>query len=93
MDKETRKYTLQLATASSMGIALVLTIFGSFYLGLFLDDKLGTRRFFSFLFLFLGIFVGFKNFYLLIKRIFSDEKKENDTDGKHNGKGPSAEKD
>ncbi len=77
MDKETRKYALQIATASSMGIALVLTIFGSFYLGLFLDGKLGTGRVFSFLFLFLGIFVGFKNFYLMIKKTFSDEKNQN----------------
>ncbi len=100
MDKEARKSALQLATASSMGIALVLTIFGSFYLGLFLDNKLGTGRVFSFLFLFLGIFVGFKNFYLLIKKTFSDDKKENEgkppqenSGDKHHGKGPPAEND
>lgn len=93
MVKESRKYALQLATASSMGIALVLTIFGSFYLGLFLDGKLGTRHFFSFLFLFLGIFVGFKNFYLLIKKIFSDEKTDKDSEDTHHGQGTSAEKD
>ncbi len=93
MDKETRKYALQLATASSMGIALVFTIFGSFYFGLFLDNKLGTRHFFSFLFFFLGIYVGLKNFYVLIKRIFADEKKENDTGSNPHGKGPPAKKD
>jgi ATP synthase protein I len=93
MEKETKKYALQIATASSMGIALVLTIFGSFYLGLFLDSKLGTKHFFAFSFFFLGIFVGLKNFYVLIKRTFSDEKKENGTGNKQNGKGSSAEKD
>ena len=92
MDKEARKSAMQLATASSMGIALVLTIFGSFYLGLFLDGKLGTGHVFSFLFLVLGIFVGFKNFYLLIKRTFSDEKMDEDKEDTHHGKGTSAKK-
>lgn len=93
MDKETRKSAMQLATVSSMGIALVLTIFGSFYLGLFLDGKLGTGHVFSFLFLILGIFVGFKNYYLLIKKTFSDEKTNKDKEDTHqrNGKGTSTE--
>ena len=42
MDKETRKTAIQLAYASSIGIAMVLAIFGGLYLGVHLDRKFGT---------------------------------------------------
>jgi ATP synthase protein I len=74
MDKETRKSLIQLANISSMGIALGLTIFGCFFIGLYLDRKLGTSYFFTFFFLLLGIAAGFKNIYGLIKRSLYDEK-------------------
>ena len=35
MDQETRKYAMQMAFASSIGIAMVLAIFGVFTWGLF----------------------------------------------------------
>ena len=74
MDKETRKSLIQVANISSMGIALGLTIFGCFFIGLYLDRKLGTAYFFTFLFLLIGILAGFKNIYGLIKKSLSDEK-------------------
>jgi ATP synthase protein I len=74
MDKETRKSLIQVANISSMGIALGLTIFGCFFIGLYLDRKLGTAYFFSFLFLLIGILAGFKNIYGLIKKSLGDEK-------------------
>jgi ATP synthase protein I len=74
MDKDTRKSLIQVANISSMGIALGVTIFGCFYIGLYLDRKLGTGYLFTFFFLLLGIFAGFKNIYGLIKRSLSDEK-------------------
>ncbi|MDP2268500.1 MAG: AtpZ/AtpI family protein [Deltaproteobacteria bacterium] len=74
MDKETRKSLIQVANISSMGIALGVTIFGCFFIGLYLDRKLGTTYFFTFLFLLIGILAGFKNIYGLIKKSLSDEK-------------------
>jgi ATP synthase protein I len=74
MDKETRKSLMQVANISSMGIALGVTIFGCFFLGLYLDRKLGTAHFFTFLFLLIGILAGFKNIYGLIKKSLGDEK-------------------
>ena len=74
MDKETRRSLIQVANISSMGIALGLTIFGCFFIGLYLDRKLGTTYFFTFLFLLIGILAGFKNIYGLIKKSLSDEK-------------------
>jgi len=74
MDKETRKSLIQVANISSMGIALGVTIFGCFFIGLYLDRKLGTAHFFTFLFLLLGILAGFKNIYGLIKKSVGNEK-------------------
>ncbi|MFZ3114160.1 MAG: AtpZ/AtpI family protein [Syntrophales bacterium] len=78
MDKETSQALLRVANISSMGIALGLTIFGCFFIGLYLDRKLGTGYFFAFVFLLLGIVVGFKNIYVLVKRSIADEKPAGD---------------
>ncbi len=74
MDKETRKSLIQIANISSMGIALGVTIFGCFFIGYYLDQKLGTGHFFTFFLLILGIVAGFKNVYTLIKKSVSNEK-------------------
>ncbi len=74
MDKDTRKYLIRAANMSSMGIALGVTIFGCFFIGLYLDRKFGTGYLFTFIFLLLGIFAGFKNIYGLIKSSIENEK-------------------
>ena len=92
MDKDTRKSLIQVANISSMGIALGVTIFGCFYIGFYLDGKLKTGYFFTFFFLLLGIFAGFKNIYGLIQKSLSDEKSMDKTD-ESAGKNASSEKD
>ena len=92
MDKETRKSLIQVANISSMGIALGVTIFGCFFIGLYLDRHLGTAYFFTFFFLLLGIAAGFKNIYGLIKRSLYDEKPV-DKNGKSEREKASSEKD
>ncbi|MEK6655111.1 MAG: AtpZ/AtpI family protein [Thermodesulfobacteriota bacterium] len=72
MDKETKKSAIQLAYASSIGISMALAIFGCFFLGTWLDRKLGTEPYFTFLFLLIGIAAGFRNIYVLMKRYFKD---------------------
>ena len=74
MDKETKKLAVQMAYASSVGIAMVLAIFGGLLFGSFLDRKLGTGHYFTFLFLIIGAVAGFRNLYLMIKKNFVDEK-------------------
>jgi ATP synthase protein I len=74
MDKLDRKTLLQMGYASSIGIAMVLAIFGSLYVGNWLDKKLGTLPYFTILFLAIGLVAGFKNFYSLIKQNFKDEE-------------------
>ena len=74
MDRETKRSAIQMAYASSIGIAMVLAIFGCLFLGTWLDGKLGTGPYFTLLLLLIGIVAGFRNLYVLIKRSFTDEK-------------------
>jgi ATP synthase protein I len=74
MLKLDRTSLLQMAYASSIGIAMVLAIFGSLYLGNWLDRKFGTLPYFTILFLVFGIFAGFKNIYSVIQKNFKNEE-------------------
>lgn len=73
MDKEVRKSAIQMAYASSVGIAMVLAIFGCLFLGIWLDRTFGTEPYFTLILLLIGIVAGFRNLYLLIKKYFKDE--------------------
>jgi ATP synthase protein I len=72
--KESKKYALQMAYASSIGISMVLAIFGCFFIGRWVDRVLETEPYFTLLFLLIGIVAGFRNLYVLIKRFIKDEK-------------------
>jgi ATP synthase protein I len=74
MDSETRKYAMQMAFASSIGIAMILAIFGCLLLGVYLDRKFDSGHVFSVVFLFIGIAAGFRNIYVLIEKNFTDEE-------------------
>ena len=74
MSTEERKVYLQMAYASSIGIALVLAIFGCLFLGNYLDRLFGTGHKFTFILLLLGIVAGFRNIYVIAKKYFPDEK-------------------
>ncbi len=74
MDKETRKTAIQLASLSSIGIAMVIAIFGCFFLGRWLDRHFGTEPYLAFLLLLIGIAAGFRNIYVLLKRYVKNEK-------------------
>jgi ATP synthase protein I len=72
VDKETKKSAIRMAYASSIGISMALAIFGCFFLGTWLDRKLGTEPYFTLLFLLIGIAAGFRNIYVLMKRYFKE---------------------
>jgi len=74
MDKDTKKTAIQMAYASSVGIAMVIMIFGGLYLGIYLDRKFGTGYKFTIVLLLVGIIAGFRNLYVLIKKISRNEK-------------------
>ena len=74
MDKETRKYAIQMAFASSIGIAMILAVFGCLLFGSYLDRRFDSGHVFTVIFLFIGIAAGFRNLYVLIKQNFTDEE-------------------
>ena len=74
MDKEAKQTLIQMAHVSTIGIAMVIAIFGCFYLGRWLDQQLETEPIFTLLFLLIGIAAGFRNMYLLVKRYVKDDK-------------------
>ncbi len=74
MDSETKKLAIQMAYASSIGIAMVLAIFGCLLIGRFLDGKFDSGNVFTVVFLMIGITAGFRNIYVLIKKNFQDEE-------------------
>lgn len=93
MDKETKKTAIQMAYASSIGISMVIAIFGCLFLGIWLDRKLGTDPYLTLLFLLMGIVAGFRNMVLLIKRSFKDKQPvTNGVPSEANRKRPPSEK-
>ena len=74
MDKETKQIVIQMASVSTIGIAMVLAIFGCFFLGRWLDRQLGTEPYLTLFFLLIGIAAGFRNIYVLIKRYLKNDK-------------------
>jgi ATP synthase protein I len=74
MDKDTKKTAIQMAYASSVGIAMVLLIFGGLWLGVNLDEAYGTGYTFTIIFVLVGIIAGFRNLYVLVKKISRNEK-------------------
>ncbi len=95
MGKKKAKTAFEMAYAASLGIAMVIAIFGSLLIGVYLDKKLGTRHIFTPIFLIVGIGAGFRNFYVFIKRFFPEETQRRSARGKNDGnkKKPPAEKD
>jgi len=81
-----KKMVFQMGYAASLGLAMVIAIFGCLMIGVYLDKKLGTDTIFTPLFLVIGVAAGFRNFYLFIKSTFPDKEKGSDkatNDGRH----------
>ncbi len=74
MDEDIKKTAIQMAYASSVGIAMVLAIFACLALGVYLDKKFDTGNLFTFIFLLIGIVAGFRNLHFLVKRYFTDDE-------------------
>ncbi|HIJ80905.1 MAG TPA: AtpZ/AtpI family protein [Desulfuromonadales bacterium] len=68
MAESNRDLLKSLAMVSSMGISVVLAIGIGVWFGLTLDRWLGTKPWFFYIFLFIGIAAGFKNVYVIAGR-------------------------
>ena len=76
MDNQKRDLLRSLAMVSSMGISVALAIGIGVWFGLTLDRWFGTRPWFFYIFLMIGIAAGFKNIYVIAGR----EIRKNDDD-------------
>lgn len=77
MSGNNRQLFQSLAMVSSMGISVVLAIAIGVWFGLTLDGWLGTKPWFFYIFLFIGIAAGFKNVYVIAGR---EIRKSDDND-------------
>jgi ATP synthase protein I len=68
MEEEKKRLIKTLAVVSSMGISVALAIVIGVFIGLKLDEWLGTHPWFFFIFLFIGIAAGFRNIYIIAGR-------------------------
>ncbi|KAA0891603.1 AtpZ/AtpI family protein [Oryzomonas japonica] len=77
MDRDKRDLLKSLSMVSSMGISVVLAIGIGVWSGLALDRWLGTKPWFFYIFLFIGIAAGFKNIYVIAGR---EIRRDDDSD-------------
>ncbi|MDY6851065.1 MAG: AtpZ/AtpI family protein [Thermodesulfobacteriota bacterium] len=69
MDKGTKKSIKILAIASTMGLAMVLATVIGLAIGYYLDSVFDTSPWLTLIFLILGIIAGFRNLYIIQKRV------------------------
>lgn len=72
--KYTKSVYQSLTLITQFGINILVPVFLCSFIGIFLDQKFGTS-FFMILFFFTGALAGFRNIYILAKRIYEDEGK------------------
>lgn len=68
MNSDKKNLLRSLSLVSSMGISVVLAIAIGVWFGLTLDRWFGTKPWFFYIFLFIGIAAGFKNIYVIAGR-------------------------
>ncbi len=77
MDEEKKRLLKTLSVVSSLGFAVVLAIAIGILIGLKLDQWLGTKPWFFFIFLLIGIVAAFRNIFIIIgKEIRNSEQGE-----------------
>jgi ATP synthase protein I len=83
MNEKDRQLIRQIGVLSTVGLTMVFATVIGLYVGLKIDEWLDTGPWFTAAFLFLGIFAGFKNLFVYVKRsqnALDDEDKDNHDD-------------
>jgi ATP synthase protein I len=74
MDQDRKNLLKSLGMVSTMGISFAVAIAIGVYVGLKLDEWLGTGPWFFFIFLFFGIAAGFRNIFILAEKELRDDR-------------------
>ena len=75
MKKDTKDAIRLLAVASTMGLSMALAIFIGYGAGWYLDKLFDTKPWLTYIFLIFGIIAGFKNIWVIGKRLQEMENK------------------
>ncbi len=75
--KKKKKVFRSLTLISQFGINMLVPIFICSFAGMFLDRRLGTSFFMIILF-FVGAVAGFRNIFILARRIYEDKDEKDD---------------
>ena len=67
-NEDKRQLLLTLGSLSTVGISVVLAIVIGVFVGLKLDEWLGSKPWFFFIFLFFGIVAGFRNIQIMVTK-------------------------
>lgn len=81
MDQDKKNLLKTLGMISTMGISVAVAIAIGVFVGLKLDEWLGTEPWFFFIFLFFGIAAGFRNIFILAGKELRDEGSGKDKRG------------
>lgn len=73
--KYNRSVYQSLAVITQFGINMLVPIFLCSFAGMFLDRKFGTAFWFVLLF-FVGALAGFRNIFILARKIYEGDKKD-----------------
>jgi ATP synthase protein I len=82
MDEKDRKLFRTLGVLSTVGISMVAATVIGLYLGLKLDEWLGTAPWFTAIFVVIGIIAGFRNLFYYAKK-GQDALDQDERKGKH----------
>ena len=82
MDEKDRKLFRTIGFLSTVGISMVAATVIGLYLGLKLDEWLGTSPWFTAIFVLIGIIAGFRNLFYYAKKS-QDALDQDERKGKH----------
>ncbi len=72
-DFKTLKY---LSLISQVGLIMAIPIFGSVFLGHWIDTKVGTNGIFLIIFILMGIYIAFRNLFVIVLKKSDFGKKD-----------------
>lgn len=72
MEEKDRKLIRMIGVLSTVGLTMVFATMIGLFLGLWLDKMLGTSPWMAALFLLIGIFAGFRNLFMHVKKSQQD---------------------
>ena len=81
MGNDRRQLFRSLGLLSSVGISMVAASLIGLFLGITLDEWLGTKPWMTIIWLGIGIAAGFRNIFILTRRALREQNDSKDGDG------------